>query len=136
MQSNDARILRSAAIPTFAVGVIAVVLSTVLAGGKGAIGSGIGVAVAGLFFGLAVVGLNKAAEKFPEMFMAAGLLMYMTQLLAMAVLIAVFQRVSFLSPRAFAFTVIAATVVWLVGQTRGHLKAKTFYVQPVVERKP
>ena len=51
MLSNDAKILRGSAVLAAPVGIVAAVLSTVLAGEKGLIGALVGLAVVLVFFG-------------------------------------------------------------------------------------
>ncbi|NBE51544.1 hypothetical protein [Streptomyces boluensis] len=130
MQSNDARTLLPIALPTVAVGVIAAVVSAVVAGGKGALGAVVATAVVCLFMGLGILGLQFTAKHFPQLFQAAGLLLYVVQLLVLFVFVAVFKDTTLFNPRAFAITIIVTTVAWVISQARAHMKAKIFYVDP------
>ncbi|WKX72623.1 hypothetical protein [Streptomyces sp. XD-27] len=133
MQSNDARTLLHCAVPTAAVGVVAVAVSTVLAGGKGALGAAFGavlvcaVMIADLFV------LQHTAKRFPQLFQMMGLALYVVQFLLIAVVLAVFKDTTLFNTRAFAISLLAATVVWIGAQARAHLKAKILYVQPEAE---
>ncbi|MFF8608392.1 hypothetical protein ACF06X_20895 [Streptomyces sp. NPDC015346] len=128
MPSNDARILLSAAIPAAATGAIAAVVSGVVAGGKGALGAVIGCAVVLLFMGIGLVVLQRTAKSFPHLFQAMGLMLYTAQLLLLLFLIILFKKTTFFDFKAFAFTVLAATIVWVAAQARAYMKAKIMYI--------
>ncbi|MFD7239699.1 hypothetical protein ACFWAT_30895 [Streptomyces syringium] len=130
MQSNDARTLLRCAVPTALAGVLAVAVSGVLAGGKGAIGAAVGTAVAGGVMALGLYVLQRTAKSFPHLFQAMGLVLYVTQFLISAVVLAVFRDTSLFNTRAFAFALLAAVLVWTAAQTRAYMKAKILYVEP------
>ncbi|GGT99501.1 MULTISPECIES: hypothetical protein [Streptomyces] len=128
MPSNDARILLSAAIPAAATGAIAAVISGLVAGGKGALGAVIGCAVVILFMGIGLVVLQRTAKSLPHLFQAMGLMLYTAQLLLLLFLIFLFKKTTFFDFKAFAFTVLAATIVWIAAQARAYMKAKIMYI--------
>ncbi|MFT2018122.1 hypothetical protein ACMA1D_20110 [Streptomyces sp. 796.1] len=130
MQSNDARIFLHTAVPTAAAGVLAVVLSAVFAGGKGAVGAVIGALLVIALMGMGLVVLQWIAKSLPQLFQGIGLVLYVVQLLLMVVFLAVFKNATFFNPRAFAITLVAATIVWIGAQARAQMKAKVFYVDP------
>ncbi|MEV6202089.1 hypothetical protein AB0M64_19235 [Streptomyces sp. NPDC051771] len=130
MPSTDARLLLSAVVPTAAVGAIATVISGIVAGGKGAIGAVLGSLVVLLFMGLGMLVLQRTAKKHPQLFQAMGLLLYTTQLLVLFVFLAVLKGTTVFDFKAFAFTVLATTVVWVAAQARAYMKAKIAYVEP------
>jgi ATP synthase protein I len=138
MQSNDARMFLHTAVPTAAVGVIAVVAGAVLAGGKGALGAAFGTLLVILFMGLGLVVLQRTARSLPHLFQAMGLMLYTTQLLALAIVLAVFKDTTLFSVKAFGFALLATTLIWVAAQARAHMKAKILYVEPesTEERKP
>ncbi|MFD4955966.1 hypothetical protein [Streptomyces sp. NPDC058451] len=130
MPSNDARILAEAAVPTAAAGAVAAVISGVVAGGKGAIGAVVATVIAILFMGIGLYVLQRTAKSLPHLFQAMGLMLYATQILLLFVFLAVFKHTTLFNPRAFAFTLLAATLVWIAAQTRAHMKSKILYVEP------
>lgn len=130
MPSSDARLLLSAVVPTAAVGVIATVISGIVAGGKGAIGAVLGTLVVLLFMGIGMLVLQRTAKKLPQLFQAMGLLLYTTQLLVLFVFLALLKGTTVFDFKAFAFTLLAATVVWVAAQARAYMKAKIAYVEP------
>ncbi|MGW1009192.1 hypothetical protein ACWD4X_03960 [Streptomyces termitum] len=130
MPSSDARLLLSAVVPTAAVGVIATVISGIVAGGKGAIGAVLGTLVVLLFMGIGMLVLQRTAKKLPQLFQAMGLLLYTTQLLVLFVFLALLKGTTVFDFKAFAFTLLAATMVWVAAQARAYMKAKITYVEP------
>ncbi|MFD5541343.1 hypothetical protein ACFWIJ_26860 [Streptomyces sp. NPDC127079] len=130
MPSNDARILAQAAVPTAAVGVLAAVVGGVVAGGKGAIGALVGAVIVILFMGIGLYVLQRTARSMPQLFQMMGLMLYAAQLLLLFVFMAMFKNTTLFNPRAFAITLVAATLTWIAAQTRAHMKAKILYVEP------
>ncbi|WP_328488862.1 hypothetical protein [Streptomyces zaomyceticus] len=130
MPSNDVRTLLHTAVPTAAVGALATVISGVVAGGKGALGAVAGTLVVILFMGVGLVVLQRTAKKFPQLFQAMGLLLYTTQLLVLFVFLTLLKNTSVFDFKAFAFTLLATTVVWVAAQARAYMKAKIMYVDP------
>ncbi|KOG24666.1 hypothetical protein AB0F25_14370 [Streptomyces wedmorensis] len=130
MPSNDARTLLHTAVPTAAVGVIATVVSGVVAGGKGALGAVAGTLVVILFMGVGLVVLQRTAKSLPQLFQAMGLMLYTAQLLLLFIFLALFKDTTLFDFKAFAFTLLATTVVWVAAQARAYMKAKIMYVEP------
>lgn len=130
MQSDNARIIRGAAALTAAAGVLAVVGGAIVAGGGAALGVALGVLVAGLFFASGQTALAVVARRWPELFLGAGFLIYVTQVGALLGVMLVLRDASFLNGRAFATGALVGLVAWLAGQIRANLKAKTAYVVP------
>lgn len=133
MRSNDTRTLLSCAVPTAAVGVVAVAVSAVLAGADGAVGAGFGTLLTLLVMSSSLVVLQRTARYLPHLFQAMGLALYATQFLLMAVVLGIFKNTTLFSTRALAFALLATTLSWIAAQTRAHLKAKILYVQPEAE---
>ncbi|MCB8903154.1 MULTISPECIES: hypothetical protein [unclassified Streptomyces] len=130
MPSNDARILLHTVIPTAAVGAIATVISAVVAGGKGALGAVVGTLVVLLFMGIGQVVLQRTAKSLPHLFQAMGLMLYTAQLLLLFIFLALLKDTTLFNFKAFAFTLLAATVVWVAAQARAYMKAKITYIDP------
>ncbi|MEW1752433.1 MULTISPECIES: hypothetical protein [Streptomyces] len=130
MQSNDARLLLHALVPTLAIGVIAVAVSAVVAGATGAIGAVVGTVLVVLVMGAGLVVLQQTARKLPQLFQMMGLLLYTVQILLVAVFMITFKDTTLFDTKAFAFTLLGATLVWIAAQTRGHMKEKILYVNP------
>ncbi|WP_225804671.1 hypothetical protein [Streptomyces sp. NK15101] len=130
MPSNDARILLHTAVPSAAVGAVATVVSGVVAGGKGAIGAVVGTLVVILFMGIGQVVLQRTAKSLPHLFQAMGLMLYTAQLLVLFIFLALLKNTTLFDFKAFAFTLLATTVVWVAAQARAYMKAKITYIDP------
>ncbi|MBL1065333.1 hypothetical protein [Streptomyces sp. 7-21] len=130
MQSNDARIIRGAAIPTAVAGALAVVAGAVTAGADGAVGAGLGVLVAAAFFGFGLLTLSYVGKRWPDLFFGAAFVIYTTQMGLLLLLLLMLRDASFLHGRAFAVGVVVGTAAWLGGQARMHMTLKTPYVEP------
>ncbi|MDQ0598899.1 ATP synthase protein I [Streptomyces canus] len=136
MPSNDVRTLLQAAVPTVAAGAVAVVVSGVVAGGKGAIGAAVATLLVILFMGLGFYVLQRTAKTLPHLFQMMGLMLYAAQILLLFIFLSMFKDTTLFNPRAFAITLLAGTLVWIAAQTRAHMKAKILYVEPDSGDKP
>lgn len=130
MLSNDARILRASALAAVPVGILAAVLSGVLAGGKGVIGAVVALAVVFVLFGLGFWALMRFTRNSPQLVLMAGLLVYAVQILLGGVFIIAFRHASFFNGRAFGFSLLATLLAWIGGQIWATLRSKTLYVDP------
>ncbi len=130
MQSNDARTLLQCAVPTAVTGAVAVVVGSLLAGGKGALGAAVGTVLTFAVMAVGLVILQRTAKHLPHLFQAMGLLLYTTQVLLVAVFLLVFKHTTLFNTKAFAFALLAATLVWIGAQARAYMKAKILYVDP------
>ncbi|WP_055589277.1 hypothetical protein [Peterkaempfera griseoplana] len=130
MPSPDARILRGAAIPTAVAGVIAVAIAAAVVGSKGLIGALFAVLLVLAFFSFGQVALDRLTRNNPQIFMAAGLMVYTTQILLVGIVLAVFKETTLFDRKVFAFTLLGCALIWTAFQVRGALKAKLLYVVP------
>jgi ATP synthase protein I len=130
MQANDVRVLKSAAIPTLAVGVVAVVVALLAAGGKGALGAGIGALLVGIFFSISVVAVSYAARVSPQMMAIAAMLSYLVKVVVIMLVLSAFGDTTAWNSRAFAWTVVICTLVWTAFEVRAFVKTKMLYVDP------
>ncbi|WP_165986146.1 hypothetical protein [Streptomyces sp. YIM 98790] len=130
MQSNDARILRGAALVTAVAGVLAVAVGALAGGGRAALGIALGVLVAGAFFASGQAALARIAARRPEVFLSAALFVYVSQVGVLMVMVLLLRDASFLDGKAFGTGVLVGLAAWLGGQIRANLKAKTAYVVP------
>ncbi|GAB2467569.1 hypothetical protein [Streptomyces incanus] len=134
MPSHDARNLLQCAVPTAAAGAVTVAVSAAVAGGKGALGAGVGALLAILFMGVGLYVLQWTARSLPQLFQGMGLMLYVAQLLLLLIFVSLFRDTSLFNPRTFAAGLVVATVVWMAAQARAHMKAKIFYVDPDSEK--
>ncbi|MFE1500329.1 hypothetical protein ACFW89_35345, partial [Streptomyces albidoflavus] len=59
-----------------------------------------------------------------------GLMLYTAQLLLLFIFLALLKDTTLFDFKAFAFTLLATTVVWVAAQARAYMKAKIMYVEP------
>lgn len=128
--------LRAAVVPTVVVGVLAVVVSTVLAGGLGALGAGLGFVITLAFFVGGQLAVDRVLRGNPQVALGAALLVYVVQILVLFVLIALLQDQTWLNVKAFAATIIACTLTWLGAQVWAWNHVKVLYVEPVADPAP
>jgi ATP synthase protein I len=102
----------------------------VVAGGKGALGAVVGTLVVLLFMGIGQLVLQRTAKSFPHLFQAMGLMLYTAQLLVLFIFLALLKNTTLFDFKAFAFTLLATTVVWVAAQARAYMKAKITYIDP------
>jgi len=130
MQGHDARILRGAAIPTAVIGVLGVIVGSLMAGSKGAIGAAIGAAVVLAFFSISHFAVSYASKISPQAMMQIALLAYTVKIFLMFGLIIALRGVTFWDQKIFALAVIVGTLAWVVAEIRATTKAKMLYVDP------
>ncbi|GAA4595634.1 hypothetical protein GCM10023194_65640 [Planotetraspora phitsanulokensis] len=133
MQANDVRVLKGAAVPTLAVGLVAVVLAAILTGVKGALGAGIGLVLVAVFFTLGLIVVSWAGRVSPMAMMAAAVVGYVVKVLAIMAMLTAFEGTTAFNSRVFALSVIACTLTWTIGEMRGFMKLKLLYVEPGAE---
>ncbi|MFI0351354.1 hypothetical protein [Actinomadura sp. 9N407] len=130
MHSSDARILRGAAIPSGLAGIAAIAVCWLLTGSKGALGAAIGTIVVIAFFSISVIAVSYASKISAQLMFAAAVFSYITKLFGMFALIIAFDGVTAWNPKAFAWTVIALTLVWIGAEILTTTRAKTSYIDP------
>ncbi|MFG1702887.1 hypothetical protein ACFLIM_06820 [Nonomuraea sp. M3C6] len=130
MQANDVRILKSAAIPTLAVGLVAVVVALLAAGGKGALGAAIGTLLVGVFFSISVVAVSYAARVSPQLMAIAAMVSYLVKVVVIMIVLSAFGDTTAWDSRAFAWSVVVCTLVWTGFEVRAFIKTKMLYVDP------
>ncbi len=130
MQANDVRVLKSAAIPTLVVGVAAVVVAQLTAGGGGALGAVIGVLLVAVFFSISVVAVSYAARVSPQMMAIAAMVSYLVKVIVIMAMLVTFGDTTLWNPQVFAWSVVVCTIVWTAFEVRAFIKTKMLYVDP------
>jgi ATP synthase protein I len=130
MSTQYARVVRWSIALTGVVAAVAVVLSTVLVGAKGAYGSLIGVAVVAVFFGISILVVGKAAKISPMAMMVAALGSFIVKIVAFMIVLVAIGHSSALSGRSLGFTALACILAWSASQIGTSIKLKMLYVEP------
>jgi len=122
--------LRASVILTSVAGVAATVLGAVLGGGNAALGAALGAIIAIGFFAAGQYAVTRLLDSRPEMALAGGMLVYLTQVLVLFLLIALLKGQEWLDVTWFASTIVVCTVVWLGAQLWTVNRIKTLVVEP------
>jgi ATP synthase protein I len=130
MQAEDVRALRQTAVPTALVGVLCMVVGAMVAGGKGALGALLALAVVNVFFLISAFVVARAAKVNPQAMMIAALGSYMVKILALAVLLRAFQNTTLFNGKVFGFSAIVLILMWSGMQVRAMVTSKMLYVEP------
>jgi ATP synthase protein I len=105
------------------------VVSTLLTGTKGLIGAALGTALVMVFFTAGQVAISWSASHIPQFLMPAAMATYLLQLVVVGAATMLLREVDVFTPRAFGFTALACTLVWMAAQIRGVVKTKMLYVE-------
>lgn len=122
--------LRTAAIPSVVVGVVAVALGWWFKGANGALGAALGSIIAILFFAIGQYVLGRILDGNPDLALSAGLLLYLTQVLVLFGLIILLRDATWLDGRVFGMAVLAVTIAWIGGSIVASQRVKLLYVDP------
>ncbi|MFC0863015.1 hypothetical protein ACFHYQ_11995 [Sphaerimonospora cavernae] len=133
MQANDVRVLKGAAVPTLAAGLVAAIVAAFATGAKGALGAGIGLVMVAAFFTVGLAVVTWAGRVSPMAMMTAAVVGYVVKVLALMAVLNAFKTTTVFDPKVFALSVILCTLVWTVGEMRGFMKLKMLYVEPDAE---
>lgn len=126
MQSNDARMLRGAAIPTAVVGVGAVLIALLAAGAKGALAAALAAVVVIAFFSISAVVVSWAGKISAQTMMLAALASYLVKILAVMVLVTAMDGVTIWNTKVFGWTVVGLALLWIAAEFRVALKQRPY----------
>ncbi|MDQ1672746.1 MAG: synthase protein [Frankiaceae bacterium] len=116
------------------VGVGGIAVSALAAGGHGALSAVAGLVVVLLFFGVSLYVVEVANRVSPSLTLPVGVTVYSTLVLWLGVLALGTSLPDRLQPDAFAWTVVAATLGWLVAQATAVWRSKAPYVDVELPR--
>ena len=115
---------RHAAIVTAVVAVIALVVAFALRGGPGLVGALAGAVIAG---GLGFMGtwvMARTARASPAGVMIGAMTAFGAKILFMLVFLLLFQGTTLFDNRSFAFTMLALTMAWIIGEVVGFVRTR------------
>jgi ATP synthase protein I len=134
MLASYGPIARRSAVITAGVALIMVVLSTILGGAKGLLGSVLGVALVAVFFAISITAVSRAAKVSPQAMMITALTSYMIKILVLLFVAAKFSGTTAFNGRLFGLTAIVCVLAWTFAQVFWSMKLKVLYVEPDGER--
>lgn len=130
VRPEDLRVLRAGTFATVALLPGAGALAGAFAGLDGVVGAVLGVALVAAFFSVSMVLVNAAAKVSPMLMYQTAMATYLVKMLVLFGLLLGLRGAEFLSPPAFGFSILAATLVWLVAEVRLVLGTRVLYVNP------
>jgi ATP synthase protein I len=134
MLASYGPIARRSAVITAGAALIMVVLSTILGGAKGLLGSVLGVALVAVFFAISITAVSRAAKVSPQAMMITALTSYLIKILVLLFVAAKFSGTTAFNGRLFGLTAIVCVLVWTFAQVFWAMKLKVLYVEPDGER--
>ena len=130
MNRQDVAILRGAALPTAATAVVLVVVAGLRAGLPGVLGAVFGVGVVAVFFSVGILAIGAAARVSPLMMLNVALLTYLVKIILLAVLLVAFKDTTAFDTKAFAWSILVSTLVWIAAEMRTFSRQRILYVDP------
>jgi ATP synthase protein I len=134
MLANHAGIVRRSAATTAAVGALMAVISLAVGGGKGLLGSVLGIALVAVFFVISVAAVGRAAKVSPQAMMITAMTTYILKILVLLFFVVRFSDSTAFNPRLFGLTAIVCILAWSGSQVTWSLRLKIPYVEPDGER--
>jgi ATP synthase protein I len=128
--ASYAVILRRSAMVTAIAALVMVVLSAILAGGKGLAGAALGVGLVIVFFGISAAAMSWAFRKSPQVTMVTAVSTYLIKILALFYLVVRYSATTAFNGKLFGFTVVVCVVVWTSAQALVSARLKVPYVEP------
>lgn len=126
----DQKLIRTPLLITGAVGIVATVIAALVAGSKGAIAGALGTVVVLAFFGLGQYVVARVLRNNPALAMNIALLVFVLQMGALFVLMAILKDATYFASRAFALTVVVCALVWTGAAVWVLMRTKVLYVEP------
>jgi ATP synthase protein I len=128
MQDHDARIVRGAVAATALAAPLAIGIGWLTVGPKGALGAGIGMAVAAAFFSVTLIAVAWAGKVWPELMLPVVLATYLVKLVGMGIALITLGGTTAFDRSAFALAVVGGSVVYLTAELRLLSRARVPYV--------
>jgi ATP synthase protein I len=127
LQRHDVWIVRGAVLATLLAAPLAAGAGWLAAGGRGALGAGLGILLAAAFFSVTVLVVDAAGRVSPQLMMPAALGVYVLKLIVLLIGLVLLRGVTAFDRAAFGLAVVAGTCVYLVAEVRMALKARIPY---------
>ena len=134
MLANYAGIVRRSVVTTAAVGVVMAVISLAVGGGKGLLGSVLGIALVAVFFAISVVAVGRAAKVSPQAMMITAMTTYIVKILVLLFFVVRFASSTAFNTKLFGLTALVCILAWTASQVTWSLRLKIPYVEPDGER--
>ena len=134
MLANYAQIARRSAVTAAVAGAILAVISLAVAGGKGLLGSVLGMALVAVFFAISVAAVGRAAKVSPQAMMVTAMTTFIVKILVLLIFVVRFATSTTFNTRLFGLTALACILVWSAAQLVWSQRLKVPYVEPATAR--
>jgi ATP synthase protein I len=115
---------RYAVIVTAVVAVLALVVAFLMRGGPGLLGALVGAVIAAGLGWLGTWVMARTARATPAGVMIGAMTAFGAKILFMLVFLLLFQGTTMFDNRSFAFTMLAVTVAWIIGEVIGFVRTR------------
>jgi ATP synthase protein I len=115
---------RYAVIVTAVVAVLALVVAFLMRGGPGLLGALVGAVIAAGLGWLGTWVMVRTARASPAGVMIGAMTAFGAKILFMLVFLLLFQGTMLFDNRSFAFTMLAVTVAWIIGEVVGFVRTR------------
>jgi ATP synthase protein I len=115
---------RHAVIVSAVVTVIALVVAFLLRGGPGLVGALAGAVLAGGLGWLGTWVMARTARATPAGVMIGAMTAFGVKIIFMLVFLLLFQGTTLFDSRAFAFSMLAVTAAWIIGEVVGFVRTR------------
>jgi ATP synthase protein I len=115
---------RYAVIVTAAVAVLALVVAFLMRGAPGLVGSLVGAVIAAGLGWLGTWVMARTARATPAGVMIGAMTAFGAKILFMLVFLLLFQGTTLFDNRSFAFTMLAVTMAWIIGEVVGFVRTR------------
>ena len=130
MLASYAVVLRRSALVTAPAALVMIMLSAIIAGGKGLIGGVLGAGVVAAFYGISALVVTWVGRTRPNAVTAAAFAAYLVKIVVLLVLVARYSGTTAFNGKAFGLTAIGCILVWSGAQAVISMRLKVPYVEP------
>jgi ATP synthase protein I len=115
---------RNAVILAVIVAVVSIVVATLLRGAPGAIGAVVGAVVAGGLGWLGTFVMSRTARATPAGVMIGAMTAFTGKIAFLLVFLLLFRGTELFDNQSFAFTMLAVTAAWIIGEVVGFVRTR------------
>lgn len=130
MDSNDAAVLRGAAIPTLVASLITAVVAFFVGGTDALLGALLGAVVVLVFCGVGLAVIMRVRGRNAYALMNTALLTYLVKILALGGLLVALKDTTAFDTKAFGWSILVGVLVWTAAEIRAFGRLQVFYVEP------
>jgi ATP synthase protein I len=115
---------RNGVILSVIVGVVAIAVAALLRGAPGATGAVVGAVIGGALGWLGTFVMAKTARATPAGVMIGAMTAFTGKIAFLLVFLLLFRGTTLFDNQAFAFTMLAVTAAWIIGEVVGFVRTR------------